>query len=151
MELLNDDHIFLNLDIADRNKMFEHVSKILSSNNYINDEYLTKVIEREEEHPTGFKLKATNVAMPHVDSKHVKQNGFFIVTSKNGIIFKNAETDEDLNVKIVFGLLLKDSQNHLNFLMKLASSFKDEERLNRILNSSSKTEVKELLNSILSN
>lgn len=149
-EFLHDEHIFIDLNIEHRDEMFKHVSRILLKNGYIKDNYLVNVIDREEKYPTGFKLKNLNVAMPHVAPEHVMQNGLFVVTNKHGIVFKNAETDQDLKVHIVFGLLLKDSTTHLNFLMKLATSFKDDQQLHQILNSTTKAEVKEWLNSILS-
>ena len=107
------------------------------------------MIHRENNHPTGFKLKTLNVAMPHVDCEFVRKNGMFILTSKKGIIFKNAETDEDLSINIVFGLLLKESDTHLTFLMKLASSFGNDSILQKIVESNNKIEIKNILKDIL--
>ena len=149
LEQLDDNIIFLNQEFANREDMFKYISHELSKNNYVTDQYLEKVIQRENNHPTGFKLKTLNVAMPHVDCEFVKKNGMFIVTSKKGIIFKNAETDEDLPVNIVFGLLLKESDTHLTFLMKLASSFGNDMILQKIVESNNKIEIKNILKDIL--
>lgn len=149
LEQLDDNIIFLNQEFANREDMFKYISHELSKNNYVTDQYLEKVIQRENDHPTGFKLKTLNVAMPHVDCEFVKKNGMFIVTSKKGIIFKNAETDEDLPVNIVFGLLLKESDTHLTFLMKLASSFGNDMILQKIVESNNKIEIKNILKDIL--
>lgn len=149
LEQLDNNLIFLDQDYASRNEMFAHVSQILLQHDYVTDQYLEKVIHREEHHPTGFKLRKINVAMPHVDPEYVKKNGMFVVTSKKGIIFNNAETDDDLPVNIVFGLLLKESDTHLTFLMKLASSFQNDALLLQLLNSNNKLEIKNMLNSIL--
>ncbi len=149
LEQLDDNVIFLNQEFANREDMFKYISHELSKNNYVTDQYLEKVIQRENDHPTGFKLKTLNVAMPHVDCEFVKKNGMFIVTSKKGIIFKNAETDEDLPVNIVFGLLLKESDTHLTFLMKLASSFGNDMILQKIVESNNKIEIKNILKDIL--
>lgn len=149
LEQLDDNIIFLNQEFANREDMFKYISHELSKNNYVTDQYLEKVIQRENDHPTGFKLKTLNVAMPHVDCEFVKKNGMFIVTSKKGIIFKNAETDEDLSINIVFGLLLKESDTHLTFLMKLASSFGNDSILQKIVESNNKIEIKHILKDIL--
>lgn len=149
LEQLDDNIIFLNKDFSSRDEMFIFISDELLKNNYVTDQYLEKVIHRENHHPTGFRLKTINVAMPHVDTEFVKKNGMFLVTSKNGIMFKNAETDEDISVQIVFGLLLKESDIHLNFLMKLASSFGNDHILQKIVESNSKVEIKNILKDIL--
>jgi len=149
LEQLDDNIIFLNQEFASREEMFKFISHELLKNNYVTEQYLEKVIQRENNHPTGFKLKTLNVAMPHVDCEFVRKNGMFIVTSKKGIIFKNAETDEDLSINIVFGLLLKESDTHLTFLMKLASSFGNDSILQKIVESNNKIEIKNILKDIL--
>jgi len=146
---LDENNIFLDCPYTDRDEMFSYVSKTLLKQDAVTNDYLSKVIAREDNHPTGFKLRTINVAMPHVDPEFVKKNGLFVVTSRQGIVFKNAETDEPLAVNIVFGLLLKEADTHLTFLMKLASSFQDEPLLSQILNSKSTLEVKQLLGKIL--
>lgn len=149
LEQLDDNIIFLNKSFSSREDMFKSISHELLDNNYVTEQYLEKVIQRENNHPTGFKLKTLNVAMPHVDCEFVRKNGMFIVTSKKGIIFKNAETDEDLFINIVFGLLLKESDMHLTFLMKLASSFGNDSILQKIVESNNKIEIKNILKDIL--
>ncbi|OCG02163.1 PTS sugar transporter subunit IIA [Gilliamella sp. wkB112] len=149
LEHLDDNIIFLNQSFYDRDEMFQFVSNELLKNGYVTGQYLEKVIYRENNHPTGFKLKTINVAMPHVDSEFVKKNGMFLITSKKGILFKNAENDENVLVQIVFGLLLKQSDTHLNFLMKLASSFGNDQILQKIVESNSKVEIKNILKDIL--
>lgn len=149
LEQLDDNIIFLNKNFSSREDMFKSISDELLDNNYVTEQYLEKVIQRENEHPTGFKLKTLNVAMPHVDCEFVKKDGMFVVTSKEGIIFKNAETDEDLPVNIIFGLLLKQSDTHLTFLMKLASSFSNDMILQKIVESNNKFEIKNILKDIL--
>lgn len=149
LEQLDDNIIFLNKNFSSREDMFKSISHELLDNNYVTEQYLEKVIQRENEHPTGFKLKTLNVAMPHVDCEFVKKDGMFVVTSKESIIFKNAETDEDLPVNIIFGLLLKQSDTHLTFLMKLASSFSNDMILQKIVESNNKFEIKNILKDIL--
>lgn len=146
---LDENNIFLDCPYTDRDEMFSYVSKTLLKQDAVTNDYLGKVIAREDNHPTGFQLRTINVAMPHVDPEFVKKNGLFVVTSRQGIVFKNAETDEPLAVNIVFGLLLKEADTHLTFLMKLASSFQNEALLSQILNSNSTLEVKQLLGKIL--
>lgn len=146
---LDNNLIFLNNNFANQEDMFRYVSQVLIENDYVTDQYLEKVLAREQNHPTGFKLKAINVAMPHVDPEYIKKNGLFLVASKNGILFKNAETDDDLAVNLIFGLLLKESDTHLSFLMKLAGSFQNDSILQQLLNSNNKTEAIKILTTIL--
>ena len=79
--------------------------------------------------------------MPHVEAKYVNDNAVFIVTTKKGVEFENAEDDGMVNSKIIFGLIVKDSDKHLDFLMKLTELFQKEEALKKIYDSNDVEEV----------
>ena len=79
----------------------------------------------------------------------LKEN-LFVITSKKGIEFNNAENNgEKLNVKIIFGLLIREHNTHINFLVKLIELFQENDKLKQILESSDKDEVIRILKKIL--
>lgn len=137
--------IYLNQDFSDRKDMFTKIGTELISKGLVKSVYIEKILEREENFPTGIDLGYMQVAMPHVEAQYVNENAMFIVTSKSGIEFDNAEDDGTVNSKIIFGLIVKDSEKHIDFLMKLTELFQKEEVLEEIYNSNDQNKVIEIL------
>ena len=113
------DLIYLNRDFSDREEMFNEIGTVLIEKGMVKPAYIEEILKREESFPTGIDLGYMQVAMPHVEAKHVNDNAMFVVTTKKGVEFENAEDDGIVNSKIIFGLIVKDSEKHLDFLMKL--------------------------------
>ncbi|ELZ8052123.1 PTS sugar transporter subunit IIA [Salmonella enterica] len=59
--------ILLNEAPLDRNILFNSVSNLLLSKNYVEKSYPEALIAREENHPTAMQLEKMGVAIPHVD------------------------------------------------------------------------------------
>ena len=131
-------------------EVFYFINKILLEDGCVTEEYLPKVLERENCFPTGMELEKINVAIPHIDSKYILKENLFVITSKKGIEFNNAENNgEKLNVKIIFGLLIREHNTHISFLVKLIELFQENDKLEQILESSNKDEVIKILKDVL--
>ena len=52
-------------------------------------------------------------------------------------------------MKIIFGLLIKEHNTHINFLVKLIELFQENDKLEQILESSDKDEVIKILKDVL--
>ncbi|MCX9066369.1 PTS sugar transporter subunit IIA [Citrobacter portucalensis] len=138
--------ILLNEAPLDRNIVFNSVSKLLLSKNYVEQSYLEALIAREENHPTAMQLEKMGIAIPHVDVEHVREEKLVVVTCPEGIVFNQAEDpDSTMKVNVIFFLLLKEKDAHLEFLMKLISLFQRSSEMDQILWSKSKDDVMELL------
>ncbi|MCX9003556.1 PTS sugar transporter subunit IIA [Citrobacter portucalensis] len=138
--------ILLNEAPLDRNIVFNSVSNLLLSKNYVEQSYLEALIAREENHPTAMQLEKMGVAIPHVDVEHVREEKLVVVTCPEGIVFNQAEDpDSTMKVNVIFFLLLKEKDAHLEFLMKLISLFQRSNEMDQILWSKSKDDVMELL------
>ena len=135
------DLIYLNRDFSGREEMFNEIGKGLIEKEMVKPVYIEEILKREENFPTGLDLGYMQVAMPHVEAKYVNDNAVFIVTTKKGVEFENAEDDGMVNSKIIFGLIVKDSDKHLDFLMKLTELFQKEEALKKIYDSNDVEEV----------
>ena len=139
------DLIYLNRDFSGREEMFNEIGKVLIEKEMVKPVYIEEILKREENFPTGLDLGYMQVAMPHVEAKYVNDNAVFIVTTKKGVEFENAEDDGMVNSKIIFGLIVKDSDKHLDFLMKLTELFQKEEALKKIYDSNDVEEVMTIL------
>ena len=135
------DLIYLNRDFSDREEMFNEIGTVLIEKGMVKPVYIEEILKREENFPTGIDLGYMQVAMPHVEAKYVNDNAVFIVTTKKGVEFDNAEDDGTVNSKIIFGLIVKDSEKHLDFLMKLVELYQKEDVLKKIYSSDDVEEV----------
>ncbi|EHW7166200.1 PTS sugar transporter subunit IIA, partial [Salmonella enterica subsp. enterica serovar Corvallis] len=91
--------ILLNEAPLDRNILFNSVSNLLLSKNYVEKSYPEALIAREENHPTAMQLEKMGVAIPHVDVEHVREEKLVVVTCPEGIEFNQAE-DPDSTMKV---------------------------------------------------
>lgn len=139
------DLIYLNKDFSDRKEMFTNIGGVLIERGIVKPVYIEEILKREENFPTGIELEYMPVAMPHVEAKYVNENTMFVVTISKGVEFDNAEDDGVVNAKIIFGLIVKDSEKHIDFLMKLTDLFQKKEVLEKIYNSNDEEEVVTLL------
>lgn len=131
---------------VDRQQLFREINQILTARDMVLPSYLDALIAREDNNPTAMQLENMGVAIPHVDIEHIKEEKLVVVTCPEGMEFKQAE-DPDLTMKVhvIFFLLLKEKDAHIEFLMKLISLFRQTDKMNLILQSDSKQEVKEIL------
>ena len=139
------DLIYLNRDFSDREEMFNEIGTVLIEKGMVKPAYIEEILKREESFPTGIDLGYMQVAMPNVEAKHVNDNAMFVVTTKKGVEFENAEDDGIVNSKIIFGLIVKDSEKHLDFLMKLVELYQKEDVLKKIYDSNDVEEVMTIL------
>lgn len=138
--------IFLNQPLIQREALFGQITDTLIAKNIVAESYRSALLLREQNHPTAMHLETMGVAIPHVDIEHIREERLVVVTSREGIVFNQAE-DPDLTMKVnvIFFLLLKEKDAHLDFLMKLISLFQKTEEMEKILHASSQDEVLQVL------
>lgn len=147
MGFINKKLIYENQGFNSQKELFEFMFYKLSKEGYVEKTYLNAIIEREENYPTGFQIGNIGIAIPHVDSKHVKKNGLFFTTLENNLKFEDAEEDQMLDVSIIFGLIIKDHDDHINMLVKLTDLFQKDGFLQELKD---KKNVEDLFNMLSS-
>ncbi|MEI0580411.1 PTS sugar transporter subunit IIA [Brachyspira pilosicoli] len=148
--ILDEEIFFKDWELPNQNSLFEKIGNILIEKNYVDNQYIEAIKEREKEYPTGIYTPAYPVAIPHVDAKYAKVNTIFIVTSKYGIEFEDAEEDRNLKAKIIFGIIIKDHDSHIDFLVQVSNLIQNESLLNDIYNAKNPKEIKEIIKNYLS-
>lgn len=143
---LDHDLILLKQSEVGRQQLFNEVNHLLTARDLVFPSYLEALIAREENNPTAMQLESMGVAIPHVDIEHIKEEKLVVVTCPEGMEFKQAE-DPDLTMKVhvIFFLLLKEKDAHIEFLMKLIGLFRQTDKMNAILHANSKQDVIEIL------
>ncbi len=143
---LDSELIYLHEAPQDRHALFSKISDRLLAKGIVEQSYPEALALREQNHPTAMQLETLGVAIPHVDVEHVREERLVVVTCPQGIEFNQAEDpDLTMNVNVIFFLLLKEKDAHLEFLMKLISLFQKTNEMNALLSSTSPQEVMQIL------
>ena len=141
-----EENIFLNFDANDRKDFFSKISKILFEKKYVKEGFNDSIIEREEKYPTGFDFGEYKIAIPHTNPEYVNEEGIVTVKLKKPIIFRDMGLDEnDLEVSVIFVLLVQKGEEQVNLLTKLMSLLEQKEVYNAIRNASDKEEILRIL------
>lgn len=134
--LFTKDLILLDYEANSKEEVLKHMTNILEEKGYVKDTFYENLIKREGVYPTGLKANDIEIAIPHTDSIHVKKGAIFFARLKNPVIFKEMGTGEnDVNVKLIFMLLINNPKTQVNTLSNLMGIFSQKERL-EILNTS---------------
>lgn len=143
--ILDKSLIFKDLIFNEQKELFIYMNEKLKENGYVKEGYAEAIIRREKKYPTGFQIGNIAIAIPHVDSKYANKNGIFICTLKNTIKFEDAEKDEMIDVKIIFGSIIKDHNEHIEFLTKISELFQKKGFLEDLRNSKTADEMYNIL------
>lgn len=138
--------IHLHQPPQDRNVLFSKITDQLIAKGVVEESYRQALVLREQDHPTAMQLETMGVAIPHVDVEHVREERLVVVTCPEGIEFNQAEDpDLTMNVNVIFFLLLKEKDAHLEFLMKLINLFQKTLEMNALLGTTSVDDVMQIL------
>lgn len=128
-------------DINDKNKFLNELINLASVRSNINKEKVySEVVEREKNNPTGI---ANYLAIPHSKIKP-KDPVVVIGVSRNGLDFN---ASDGRPAKVIFLLLTPENNNELQLklLSEIVKKFKNEEKVERLLEKKDKNEfIKEL-------
>jgi len=140
------ENIFLDFDANDRKDFLSKISKILFEKKYVKEGFDDSIIEREEQYPTGLDFGDYKIAIPHTNPEYVNEEGIITVKLKKPIIFRDMGLDEnDLEVSVIFVLLVQKGEEQVNLLTKLMSLLEQKEVYNTIKNTSDKEEILRIL------
>lgn len=82
-----------------------------------------------------------NIAIVHTEAEYAKTEKLVIIKLKNPATFHNIETLEPIDVSLVFGLILSDSEKHLEVLKKLGTLLQNQKIIKDIKNVKSQSEL----------
>lgn len=131
-----------NVNLKNQFSLFEEMGKLLIEKGYVAGNYVEAITEREKMYPTGITTASYTVAIPHVDAKYAKVNTMYVITSEEGIEFEDSEEDKIIKSKIIFGIIIKDHDSHIDFLVQISNLLQNEELLKEIYNAENSKEMK---------
>ncbi|ALS00503.1 hypothetical protein ATZ33_03685 [Enterococcus silesiacus] len=134
------------VEVKDRNEAFQRLAKELREKQFITDDFLEQIIEREERFPTGLPVTNIGVAIPHTDSDYVKKSQIAFMSLKEPITFFEMGTaDKPVDVHMIFMLALKEPHEQLEMLQKLIGMIQQPEIMGKLYHCQSKPEFIQII------
>ena len=138
-ELLNPEFIQLANEATDWQSAIALAAQPLLDKGYIKQTYIDGMIDSVNKSGPYIVL-APKVAVPHASpSCGVNKLGFSLLRLKQPVSFGNS--DEDLNVQLIFVLAAVDSSSHLNALKQLSMILDEEDNIDTLIHMNSAEEI----------
>ena len=124
------------------------MAQMLLSHGIVKQDYLTGILEREQQYPTGLLVNSIGFAIPHTDSSKVNQSQICFASLKHPVIFSGMTDDkEQIPVKFIFMLAMKQAHEQVENLQNLIGLFQNEEQIKLLEQCQSTNEFISILNS----
>ncbi|WP_027108064.1 PTS sugar transporter subunit IIA [Lacticigenium naphthae] len=138
--------VFIDLDLNTKEEVLLFLSEELCKRDLVKAEYQQAILEREKVYPTGLPSPGVNIAIPHADNNLVNETSIAIGILKKPVLFNSMEnTETELGVQMVIMLAIKEPHGQIEMLQKVVTIIQNEELTNRIVNTSNKSGVLEML------
>ncbi|GGC80217.1 PTS sugar transporter subunit IIA [Enterococcus wangshanyuanii] len=137
------------VEAIDKIDVFKRLTQQLAAQDFITDDFLKHVIEREEKFPTGLPVNQIGVAIPHTDSEYVKRSQIAFMSLKRPItFFEMGTSDKPVDVQMIFMLALKEPHEQLEMLQKLISMIQQEDIMEQLCQCRTKTEFIRIIHQV---
>lgn len=120
-------------NLKNNKEVLSSLADYLIEEKMVKPSFKNAVLEREDSYPTGLQFDGYGIALPHTDSEHVIKSQIAIMTLDKPVKFiEMASTDKEIDVKTIFMLALKDSNQHIKILQKVMELLQDKEAMSMI-------------------
>jgi len=146
--LTDEDLILLNFEAKDRKEIIEELGRRVLAKGYICPEFIPKLLEREEEFPTGLET-VYPIAIPHV-GEYCVQPFLAVATTKEPVIFNAMDgSGKELDVRLVFLFGITNPEEQVTVLKRFMFAFNEEKNLKSLIQMEDKRQALQLLQSLL--
>lgn len=118
--------IFLDVEGEELKELFEEIAKRLQQQGFVNEQYLEGLLAREQTFPTGLITQYLNIGLPHSEPAYVEKPFIAIVRLKNEVKMKQMGDSQEMQVKDLFFLGIKEPKEQVGLLQSLMALFMDE-------------------------
>ncbi|MGI6110116.1 MAG: PTS sugar transporter subunit IIA [Eubacteriaceae bacterium] len=144
-EELNESLIFTGIDTRDFTGIMEKLGGAMIQEGYAKDSYVEALVKREKEFPTGLDINGIGIAIPHTDVSHVNKQGIAIGRLKNPVTFIQMGTEDEVPVRLIFMLSVKDPNAHIDQLQRIVDIIQDQDVLNKLLEVKDASQIIEVI------
>ncbi|WP_270281194.1 PTS sugar transporter subunit IIA [Enterococcus faecalis] len=147
MELyLNEELVFRNVQAKTDSEVLAFLASEMYKKNYVKEEYIQAIKEREKEYPTGLPSTPPGIAIPHANYEMVNKTTLAIATLKDPVLFHNMENNnEQLPIQIVIMMAIGEPHGQVEMLQKIVGIIQDEPLRQEMIRAGNDTELLELL------
>lgn len=143
---LDKELVMIDLDSDSKDEALTVLGNQLFDKGFVNESFVESIIEREKTFPTGLPTAPFGVAIPHTDSDKVNEPQIAFASLEEPVKFSvMGNSDELIDVKVIFMLALKDPDDQLEMLQKLIGLFQDPETVTKLANIDSTVTLNELI------
>lgn len=126
-EMFDKQLISLEVEGASEEKVFENVAAQLKKLGFVNEGYLNGITAREQKFPTGLITQHVNIALPHSDPEFIEKPFVYIARLKEEVMVKQMGDSQEMGVKNLFFLGIKDPKGQVGLLQAFMELFMKEE------------------------
>ena len=120
-------------NLKNSKEVLSSLADCLIEEKIVKQSFKEAILEREDSYPTGLQFDGYGIALPHTDSEHVIKSQIAIMTLEKPVKFvEMATSDKEIDVKTIFMLALKDSNQHIKILQKVMELLQDREDMTKI-------------------
>ena len=147
MELyLNEELVFRNVQAKTDSEVLAFLASEMYKKNYVKEEFIQAIQEREKEYPTGLPSTPPGIAIPHANYEMVNKTTLAIATLKDPVLFHNMENNnEQLPIQIVIMMAIGEPHGQVEMLQKIVGIIQDEPLRQEMIRAGNDTELLELL------
>ncbi|AOV08691.1 PTS sugar transporter subunit IIA [Sporosarcina ureilytica] len=139
------DLVFYDRFFENQEQLFDFMADELEKKNYVTKGFREAIKKREKEYPTGMQLKDMNIALVHTEAKFSKAEKLVVLQLEQPVTFQNIEDLQPIKVDFVFGLILNDSNKHLEVLQQISLLLQSKEGIRGIKGVKSQAELWSLM------
>ncbi|EOH95950.1 hypothetical protein UAY_03376 [Enterococcus moraviensis ATCC BAA-383] len=140
-QMFQPDLIDLQVTVQDEEELFELIAKRLYQAGYVNEGYLDGIKSREIGFPTGLITEYLNIALPHSDTEYIERPFIYIARTTNPIKVKQMGDNQEMEVRDLFFLGIKDPSKQVGLLQELMVLFQNEAFVSELENTTKNEEV----------
>ena len=152
MQILNftkPDLFFLNLKVNNKFDLFHRMFEKLYEGGFVKESFITGIVEREKNYPTGLQLSDYGCAVPHTNIEHVIIPAIAIATLNQPIEFQAmGDPKSKVNVNVVFMLALNKAQDQVQMLKELALMIQNQAIMKKIMAAKTNSEILEIIRNV---
>lgn len=141
----------LNIDTQDKAEALKMLANLFFEKGFTKESYYQAVLAREKKYPTGLPTETVGIAIPHTDPIHVNRPGIAVSVLKDTIKFgMMGNPEEEVDVKVLFMLAIKEPNMQIELLQNLTELFSDSILMNTIIACNEPEEIVAILQQNLS-
>ncbi|MEI5993923.1 PTS sugar transporter subunit IIA [Candidatus Enterococcus mansonii] len=124
-EMFQPELIDLHVTVQDEEELFECIASRLKEAGYVNSGYLEGIRSREKIFPTGLITEHLNIALPHSDTEYIERPFIYIARTTNPIKVKQMGDNQEMEVRDLFFLGIKEPSKQVGLLQDLMLLFQN--------------------------